>query len=415
MNVELLNFKSIAQSKYNGTLNYIDQLSPTEPQHSAILGNILDPRGKHGCGGLFLKEFFKCVFPDGEITFDENENWLVTIELERFDIQIKTENDTKIVIVENKSNWAVDQPNQLYRYWLNGIHNRQKNIPKTLNPKAKILYASPAYGKAYEEQSITRPDDDTTSPLKVPEGIIKIIYFNKEIMEWLENCMHLVDGMPELYYYLKQYKDYWEARVMADVVNQVEDLFCDKEQWTSFLELAAQKKYIWQTWWQTFQAPMTKCFTIDNPMEIWGFTSFAGSDCWDFRWYLSEFGDKSLCLWAGNYWGKYSLLLWADSNQHDPEKISNLLKEPEYSPIISAFESPYCNLPPNEEFKIVDQGDYIFDGSKVIPLVENMAWYAHYKPEKFVSLMLKKVDRFRKDATVTDLLRKINIETRKNP
>ena len=233
MNEEMMSFKSIVQpNKYHGfilkntnynklhfpkfinkeILNYIHQLRPTEPQHSSILGGILDPNGKHGCGGLFLKEFLKCVFPDGEFIFEENEKWFVTVESEHFDIRIKNENDTKIIIIENKSNGASDQPNQLYRYWLYGIYNKQERLPKMFCPMSKMLYLSPACEKQYEEQSITKPNNDTLPskmPEKVPEGLIKIIFFNKEITKWLENCMNLVENKPEIYYYLKQYKDYW--------------------------------------------------------------------------------------------------------------------------------------------------------------------------------------------------------------
>ena len=230
MNIKTINFKSIIQlNKYHGFilketnygklnfprikytegLNYISQLQPAELQHSLILGSILDPNGKHGCGSLFLREFIKYVYPGDEFIFDENEKWHVSVELERFDIRIKNENNTKIIILENKSNWASDQPNQLYRYWLYGIYNIQKGIPKILRPISRILYLSPTYEKQYEEQSITRPNNDNTLPLKVPEGIIKIITFKKEIVEWLENCMNLVEEKSEIYYYLKQYKDYW--------------------------------------------------------------------------------------------------------------------------------------------------------------------------------------------------------------
>jgi hypothetical protein len=192
------------------TLNYINQLNPTEPQHSLILGGILDPSGKHGCDKLFLKEFFKCVLSDTEFYFDEDEKWFVSIESERFDIRIKNETNTKIIIIENKSNWAADQPNQLYRYWLNGIYNVQKRLPSMYHPVSKILYLSPSYGKYYEEQSVTRPNNDDSLPSKVPEDIIKIIYFKVEIVNWLENCMNVVKNIkPEIYYYLKQYKDYW--------------------------------------------------------------------------------------------------------------------------------------------------------------------------------------------------------------
>jgi hypothetical protein len=197
-----------------------------------------------------------------------------------------------------------------------------------------------------------------------------------------------------------------------DIVNQVESLFSDREQWTSFLELVSEKGNIQSTWWQTLQPLMTKCFKGDNLVNGWGFVSWG---IWDYKWYLADFGEKSLCLWAREWYGNYSLTLWADRSQYDTVEISNLLDDPAYSPIISVFESPNCNFGPESDVKILDQGDYIFDGLKLAPRMDHLSWYAHYKPEKFVSQMLERIDRFRKDSTITDLLKKINSVTVRKP
>jgi hypothetical protein len=196
---------------FKGGLNIIRQLNPNEPQHSLILGSILNPNSKHGYGDVFLKEFFNIVINDNDFIYDTNEKWFVTIEKYRFDIGIRNKNNTKIIIIENKSNWAEDQPNQLYRYWLNGIYKQQYRLVKLkIQHWAKIIYLSPSYEKGYSNQSVTRPPkEDKNYPSVVPENIIKTVYYREEVFSWLNKCMELVENTSDMYFYLKQYQDFW--------------------------------------------------------------------------------------------------------------------------------------------------------------------------------------------------------------
>jgi hypothetical protein len=192
-------------------LNILKQLNPSETQHSQILGSILNPNSKHGYGDIFLKEFFGIVVDDDNFSYNSEEKWFVTVEKDRFDIAVRNKNNTKIIIIENKSNWAEDQPNQLYRYWFNGIYRQQYRFAKYGLPHlAKIIYLSPSFEKIYDNQSITRPEktDKNFMPV-VPENIIKVVYFQEEIVLWLDKCMELVENTPCMYFYIKQYRDFW--------------------------------------------------------------------------------------------------------------------------------------------------------------------------------------------------------------
>jgi hypothetical protein len=44
---------------------------------------------------------------------------------------------------------------------------------------------------------------------------------------------------------------------------------------------------------------------------------------------------------------------------------------------------------------------------------DTLAWYAHYRTADFVYQILRKVDRFRKDEHITELLHKINEATKR--
>jgi hypothetical protein len=209
-NITLKHFLDLPLINIYEGLNYIKILSPDEPKHSRIIGSLLDPRGQHGLEKKFLSAFFTKVLSDDKFIDENTDKWNVTIEKEKYDIRIRNQNNTKIIILENKAKGAIDQPNQLYRYWFKGLFLRQnQNIDNTYS---KILYISPDFGTKHDSQTTTRPKDwDCNLPEQIPDGIVKVVYFRREIYIWLEECLNCVDVKinPELHYHIKQYKDFW--------------------------------------------------------------------------------------------------------------------------------------------------------------------------------------------------------------
>ena len=195
-------------NKPNG-INIFSQLNPIETQHSRILAELLSPNGKHNMGDKFLELFFNNVIKD--IPFNNNETWIVTAEKERYDIWIRNLDYSTIIILENKSNKAGDQPNQLYRYWYHGIHKIQNNIKSNKSKYGRILYISPDYNKKPDEQTVLPPEELSKEKILIPDNAIRTIYFHDEIDEWLEKCLNEdeVKKAPEIYFYIKQYKDFW--------------------------------------------------------------------------------------------------------------------------------------------------------------------------------------------------------------
>jgi hypothetical protein len=139
------------------------------------------------------------------------EYWTVTAEKERYDIRVKNQDNSKIIIIENKSNNAGDTANQLYRYWFHGIYTPQFNRNAVgLKCFAKIIYLSPSDYKQPEAQSFLRPNGmDKKLPEKIPEGMVETVFFNDQIIKWLDLCIGAVDSNSGVYYYLAQYKDFW--------------------------------------------------------------------------------------------------------------------------------------------------------------------------------------------------------------
>jgi hypothetical protein len=199
------------QITINEDINVFKQLATNELQHSKIIGSILNPKEKHGHGDKFLQLFFEIVLNDSDFIYDQNDKWIITVEKSRYDVRIRNQINSKIIIIENKSNEADDGDNQLYRYWYNGIYQLQNKFD-SLKPYAKILYLSPGDWKKPDEQTSLRPENYPKNLRdSIPEDIVKIVYYPNEIVSWLLSCMNVIDKSSDMYYYLKQYVDCWRT------------------------------------------------------------------------------------------------------------------------------------------------------------------------------------------------------------
>jgi len=95
--------------------------SRTEIRHSNFLGWILDPKGTHGMGELFLRKFLRDIFSDEKITsysqFDVDGFDLRDVEIRREwkHIDILVIHSEFVVVVENKID-STDHSDQLKRY-----------------------------------------------------------------------------------------------------------------------------------------------------------------------------------------------------------------------------------------------------------------------------------------------------------
>jgi len=182
-----------------------------ETMHSKLIKFLLNPNETHGQGNKFLIKFLNIL----GILNPEKGIWHITAEKEgRIDVLLRRDNPHSVIIIENKSNWASDQPNQLYRYWYRAIYSRTNESDENfyLNHKDKyqIIYLPPNENKTYDSNSKSRPaihngfcDKATFDklPLEVPMGI-KIWTFNNDFQEWLDKCISI---LPETNHRIKEY------------------------------------------------------------------------------------------------------------------------------------------------------------------------------------------------------------------
>jgi hypothetical protein len=145
-----------------------------ELAYSALIAELLDPRGSHGQGALFLREFLRiCVTPalhrDIELVASASD---VSVKTERqiyngrLDIVLETSEASFLLAIENKVD-AADQEDQLKRYseWLDGKKSRFKMV---------LMYLAPE----------GRPG---------PPGVTYVaISYQQHIAAWLRSCARLL-------------------------------------------------------------------------------------------------------------------------------------------------------------------------------------------------------------------------------
>ena len=130
--------------------NVLDLLKPKELDLSRIIANLLDPKGKHGQGALFLR----CLLDKLRFDFDGDDEDLnrshVTLESTNEDqsrLDIKVEIGRRhCLAIENKP-WAEDQPNQVGDY-LKALENYESHL---------LIYLS-GNGKGPSEDSLEKAD-----------------------------------------------------------------------------------------------------------------------------------------------------------------------------------------------------------------------------------------------------------------
>ena len=98
--------------------NAFDYLRPDELRLSKLIADLLDPKGKHGQGNLFLCRFLDLLSTEGFDRSGDLRNSRVVTEIEienrrRLDIVVHT--DRCCLAIENKP-YADDQPNQIKDY-----------------------------------------------------------------------------------------------------------------------------------------------------------------------------------------------------------------------------------------------------------------------------------------------------------
>lgn len=165
-----------------------------ETKHSQLLGFLLSPHESHGQGSLFLVSFLHML----KVADPEQGEWQVFVEqMGRVDLLLRRRVPRSVVIVENKSHGAVDQMNQLYRYWHRTIHSHYPDLnyasPEVL-AAFKLVYLPSGGERPPEEHSLRRPKQASYGknlPERVPLPLSNK-NFRHDIAKWLTEVRELV-------------------------------------------------------------------------------------------------------------------------------------------------------------------------------------------------------------------------------
>ena len=167
-----------------------------ELKHSALIANLLDPKGSHGCGDAFLRAFFEIALKGTAYPFENStpldsrtEHYTGPIAGDtggRIDILVESSHYG--LIIENKI-YAGDQDKQLTRY-----DNYGK---ETFGADGYLLVYLTLYGcDASKESTATKSAEEV--------GYLRLSYA-EDILRWLEQCVRLADNKPLVRESLNQY------------------------------------------------------------------------------------------------------------------------------------------------------------------------------------------------------------------
>lgn len=192
--------QALQKERYHKGENYnlfsILRIEGSELKHSALIANLLDPEGSHGCGDAFLRAFFEIAlkgtaypFEDCTLPHSYTEYYTGPISGDtggRIDILVKSSHYG--LIIENKI-YAGDQDKQLTRY-----DNYGK---ETFGADKYLLAYLTLYGyDASKESTATKSAEEV--------GYLRLSYA-EDILRWLEQCARLADNKPLVRESLNQY------------------------------------------------------------------------------------------------------------------------------------------------------------------------------------------------------------------
>ncbi|MYK84036.1 MAG: hypothetical protein F4024_15980, partial [Gammaproteobacteria bacterium] len=154
--------------------------------HSAIIAELLNPKGSHGQGPVFARLFakrFKIEIPEAEI--DSLQVWAEKTVGDNSRIDILMVAGDLCVVIENKI-YAGDQPKQLERY-----HEHAAQWPCS-----KVIYLT-LHGDG--------PSDDSLGEL--PKDEVDCRSYESDVLAWLNDCIKEVARVPQIREILAHYEE----------------------------------------------------------------------------------------------------------------------------------------------------------------------------------------------------------------
>lgn len=370
----------------------------TETKHSKILAYFLDPNEKHGLKTLFLNSFLKKL----KIDFDENikYDWIITTEDKDADIVIKSTFPKKIVVViENKSNEALDQNAQLYRYWFDHVYTFHNNDLEKAEDKniSRLVYLSGFSGKHYNEISITKPENiNIDYPfLDESKNFITVWSLTTEGREWLIECLEKLNETNWFTFFLKNYIQFWDEKelknkyFMENINNYMKN--ANKEDWHSLNNALTQINQLKEDWLKLFSDKLG-----DIPYN---------KDNFDFDKDSYEADYNNDFRWSFGKWNEIAFIYEPLKGLHIWKKYFNALKNKYKDEFLNIFSEDFEFLENDENYVMVLKNNIKFKNEV------DAAWEIANNEDKITDTISAILNKYTNNEKVIELFSRINKET----
>lgn len=192
--------KNKAKGEYFNLIKIMGMATSEVHTHTPIIADLLNPKGSHGQGSIFLKIFVEYF----SLNFDIDTKVIVEREKrERKDqIDILIRNDHQIMIIENKI-YASDQSKQLNRYYSYCIAKNKQPILIYLS----LLDAQPSKKSLghilrNEEDGCYYLNGDITQPVD-----LSILNYKNDLLGWLSEIEQYLNDQTNILAAIQQYKN----------------------------------------------------------------------------------------------------------------------------------------------------------------------------------------------------------------
>lgn len=181
-----------------------------------------------------------------------------------------------------------------------------------------------------------------------------------------------------------------------ELISQAAKMFESEsvEKWNAFIELCWGKGEIRQFYFMKFRSAMLTHFSkgIINP---WDFVSINQEQ---YRWFIKDFKQDSIVL----LWDVNRLYLWCNPSLVKVDEATNLLKTPDFAPVISCFDPcDVIGIGGQREYLYGETHRYKFNETEFIQRTDNeqghleLSWYAGNRTNELINQITDKVNKFR--------------------
>lgn len=366
----------------------IDMTSNETSVHSAFLADLLNPKGLHHIGDVFLRlftdEFLNGMSFSTETAVVEREKYIGPVTATtggRLDI-IVTDADRKAIIIENKI-YASDQENQLIRY-----HNyAEKNTSEH-----KLFYLS-LDGTVHDEDKTAKHDNKEL----IEEEHYFTISYESDILKWLEQCREKVVDKPlireGISHYINLIKHLTNQSISKEMEKDLKDLILENPKYIQNLGIIREAinlsvVELQRRFWELLKKKMEEFNNDDNDYSV--------IEKSEYRYALDEKEDRINKYYKGNLNNKrYGFEFLVNRCGKYEIRYAIRMDEPMvYGFFIRGTEDNKRKISNNQEFdniiNTISESLPIYKPDKAGYYLGEIDWDS--KQTKFINLQFKKLD-----------------------